>query len=53
MMETTGQVKRQSSEWEKIIANEANDEELLSKIHKQFMQLNTRKMKNPIKMPKN
>ena len=30
--ETTSQVKRQPSEWEKIIANEATDKELISKI---------------------
>ena len=51
-METISKVKRQPSEWDKIIATEANGEELISKIHKQFMQLNTRKMKNPIKKAK-
>ena len=30
--ETISNVKRQSLEWEKIIANEASDKELLSKI---------------------
>jgi len=49
MKETITKVKRQPSEWEKIIANEATDKELISKIYKQFMQLNTRKVNNPIK----
>ena len=45
--ETISKVKRQPSEWEKIIANEATDKELISKISKQLMQLNTRKNKRP------
>ena len=47
--ETISKVKRQPSEWEKIIANETTDKELISKIYKQLTQLNTRKIKNPIK----
>ena len=31
MKETIGKVKRQLSEWEKIIAKEATDKELISK----------------------
>ena len=32
-------MKRQASEWEKIIANETTDKGLLSKIYKQLIQL--------------
>ena len=49
MKETISKVKRQPSEWEKIIANEATVKELISKIYKQLMQLNTRTISNPIK----
>ena len=47
--ETISKVKRQPSEWEKIIANETNDKGSISKIYKQLMLLNTRKTNNPIK----
>ena len=46
MKETISKVKMQASEWEKIIANETTDKELISKIYKQ---LNTRKINDPIK----
>ena len=44
--ETINEVKRQPLE---LIANETADEGLISKIHKQFIQLNTRKTNDPIK----
>ena len=47
--ETISKVKRQSSEWEKTIANETTDKRLISKIYKQLVQLNARKTNNPIK----
>ena len=47
--ETISKVKRQPSEWEKIIANETTDKGLISKIYKQLIQLNTRKTNNPTK----
>ena len=49
MKETISEVKRQPSEWEKIIANEATDKELISKIYKQPTQINSRKINDPIK----
>ena len=47
--ETISKVKRHPSEWEKIIANETTDKELISKIYKRLIQLNTRKTNNPFK----
>ena len=49
MKETINKVKRQPSKWKKIIANEARDKELISKIYKKVMQLNTKKINDPIK----
>ena len=49
MKETLSKVKRQASEWETTIENEATDQELISKIYKQLIQFNTRKINDPIK----
>ena len=49
MKETISKVKRQPSEREKIIENAATDKELISKIYRQLMQLNSRKINDPIK----
>ena len=49
MKEIISKVKRQPSEWEKIIANKATDKEFISKIYKQLLQLKSRKINDPIK----
>ena len=40
--ETISKVKRQPSDWKKIIVNKATDKGLISKIYKQLLKLNSR-----------
>ena len=45
---TKKKTKRQLTEWEKIVSNDATDKDLISKIHKQVVQLISKKADNPI-----
>ena len=47
--ETINKMKRQPSEWEKIFANDMTNKGLISKIYKQLIQLNIKKVNKVIK----
>ena len=52
--DSISKIKRQPLEWEKIIGNEATDKELISKIYKQLLLVNSRKINDQSKNgPKN
>ena len=47
--ETINKTKRQPTEWEKIFTNDMTNKGLISKIHKQFIQLNIKKQTTQLK----
>ena len=46
--ENSIKIKRESTVWENIFANDTSDKGLISKIYKELIQLHTRKTNNPI-----
>ena len=47
--ETIIKMKRKTTVWENILANDISHKGLISKIYKEFIQVNPRKTNNPIK----
>ena len=46
--ETINKMKRQTTEWEKIFANDITNKGLICNIYQQHIQLNIKKTNNPI-----
>ena len=44
---TAKETKRQLTEWEKIVSNDATDKGFISKIYEQLIQLNSQKSQQP------
>lgn len=44
--DTVKRMKRQTTDWVKIFTNDISDKELLSRIHKKFFKLNSKKTSN-------
>jgi len=48
-METINKMRRQPMDWQKIFTNDTTNKGLISKIYKQFIQLNNKKPNSAIK----